>query len=111
MKKRWMAALALTAVVAVTAACGGKKAEGNENPEGVQEETAAEDAGSSGYESKVIKLGSYKGIKAEAVSTEVTEEELQAEINALLNVDSEEEKQDVLEPEPELERDSRELSH
>lgn len=85
MKKRWMAALALTAVVAVTAACGGKKAEGNENPEGVQEETAAEDAGSSGYESKVIKLGSYKGIKAEAVSTEVTEEELQAEINALLN--------------------------
>lgn len=35
----------------------------------------------------------------------------QSEINALLNVDSEEEKQDVLEPEPELERDSRELSH
>lgn len=29
----------------------------------------------------------------------------QSEINALLNVDSEEEKQDVLEPEPELERD------
>lgn len=35
----------------------------------------------------------------------------QSEINALLNVDSEEEKQVVLEPEPELERDSRELSH
>lgn len=62
----------------MTAACGGKKeAEANEAPS----ETEAETGGS---KSKVVKLGNYKGVKAEAVSTEVTEEEIQAEIDALL---------------------------
>ena len=62
----------------MTAACGGKKeAETNEAPS----ETEAEAGGS---KSKVVKLGNYKGVKAEAVSTEVTEEEIQAEIDALL---------------------------
>lgn len=63
----------------MTAACGGKEeAETNEAP--VETETQTQES-----KSKVVKLGNYKGVKAEAVSTEVTEEELQAEIDALLN--------------------------
>ncbi len=61
----------------MTAACGGKEeAETNEAP--VETETQTQES-----KSKVVKLGNYKGVKAEAVSTEVTEEELQAEIDAL----------------------------
>ncbi len=79
MKKRWILALAIAGALAMTAACGGKEeAETNEAP--VETETQTQES-----KSKVVKLGNYKGVKAEAVSTEVTEEELQAEIDALLN--------------------------
>lgn len=78
MKKRWILVLALAGVLTLAAACGGKKeVEDNEAPKEVETEVAE-------YKSKVVKLGNYKGVKAEAVSTEVTEEELQAEIDALL---------------------------
>lgn len=78
MKKKWMLGLALLGVLAVTASCNSKK---DENQNNVQNEAAAEDGE---YKSKVVKLGNYKGVKAEAVSTEVTEDEIQAEIDALL---------------------------
>lgn len=78
MKKRWILTLALVGTLAVTAACGNKKDESQDN---TQNEIAA-DGGE--YKSKVVKLGNYKGVKAEAVSTEVTEDEIQAEIDALL---------------------------
>lgn len=77
MKKRWILVLAFAGILTLTAGCGGKK---EVETEDAQEETAAEE----GYKSKVVKLGNYKGVKAEAVSTEVTEEEIQAEIDALL---------------------------
>ena len=78
MKKRWILALTLAGVLAMTGACGDKKeAKTNETPN--ETETAAGES-----KSKVVKLGNYKGVKAEAVSTEVTEEEIQAEIDALL---------------------------
>lgn len=78
MKKRWILALTLAGALAMTAACGGKKeAETNEAPSETEAETGES-------KSKVVKLGNYKGVKAEAVSTEVTEEEIQAEIDALL---------------------------
>lgn len=77
MKKRWILVLAFAVILTLTAGCGGKK---EVETEDAQEETAVEE----GYKSKVVKLGNYKGVKAEAVSTEVTEEEIQAEIDALL---------------------------
>lgn len=77
MKKRWILVLAFAVILTLTAGCGGKK---EVETEDAQEETAAGE----GYKSKVVKLGNYKGVKAEAVSTEVTEEEIQAEIDALL---------------------------
>ena len=78
MKKRWILALTLAGVLTMTGACGDKKeAKTNETPN--ETETAAGES-----KSKVVKLGNYKGVKAEAASTEVTEEEIQAEIDALL---------------------------
>lgn len=78
MKKRWILVLALAGVLALTAGCGEKeKVETKDTSEETSEETGE-------YKSKVVKLGNYKGVKAEAVSTEVTEEEIQAEIDALL---------------------------
>lgn len=78
MKKRWILVLALVVSLTLTAGCGGKK---EVETKDTQEETAEENEE---YKSKVVKLGNYKGVKAEAVSTEVTEEEIQAEIDALL---------------------------
>lgn len=83
MKKKWILTLALAAVLAVTAACGGKKAD--ETAEGGKETPSDASSESGEYESRVTKLGNYKGVQAEAVSLEVTEEEIQAEIDALLN--------------------------
>lgn len=78
MKKRWILILALAGVLALSAGCGEKeKVETKDTSEETSEETGE-------YKSKVVKLGNYKGVKAEAVSTEVTEEEIQAEIDALL---------------------------
>lgn len=78
MKKRWILVLALAGVLALSAGCGEKeKVETKDTSEETSEETGE-------YKSKVVKLGNYKGVKAEAVSTEVTEEEIQAEIDALL---------------------------
>lgn len=84
MKKRWILTLALAAVLTVAAACGGKKAENTDSAEQAENQPSTENTEGSGYESKVVKLGNYKGVEAEAVSTEVTEEDLQAEIDALL---------------------------
>ena len=79
MKKRWILVLALAGVFAMTGACKSKKeGEVKEAPQEAETEEAA-------VKSKVVKLGNYKGVEAEAVSTEVTEEELQAEIDALLS--------------------------
>lgn len=78
MKKRWILVLALAGVLALSAGCGEKKkVETKDTSEETSEETGE-------YKSKVVKLGNYKGVKAEAVSTEVTEEEIQSEIDALL---------------------------
>lgn len=78
MKKRWILVLALAGVLALSAGCGEKeKVETKDTSEETSEETGE-------YKSKVVKLGNYKGVRAEAVSTEVTEEEIQAEIDALL---------------------------
>lgn len=78
MKKRWILVLALAGVLALSAGCGEKKkVETNDTSEEAPGETGE-------YKSKVVKLGNYKGVEAEAVSTEVTEEEIQAEIDALL---------------------------
>ena len=78
MKKRWILALALLAALTTTAACNGKK---QAEPEETQKEAAAQ---GEEVKSKITKLGAYKGVKAEPVSTEVTEEEIQAEIDSLL---------------------------
>lgn len=82
MKKRWILVLTLAGVLTMAAACKSKEEAGaDEAPDEVSNE-AAEEVGES--KSRVVKLGNYKGVKAEAVSTEVTEEEIQAEIDALL---------------------------
>ena len=78
MKKKWILTLVLAGVLALTAACGNKK---DEKQDSAKNEASAE---SEEHKSKVVKLGNYKGVKAEAVSTEVTEDEIQAEIDALL---------------------------
>lgn len=78
MKKRWILAAALAGSLILAAGCGGKK---EVETKDASEETTA---GNEEYKSKVTKLGNYKGVEAEAVSTEVTEEEIQAEIDALL---------------------------
>lgn len=78
MKKRWILATLLAGALILTGGCGGKK---EVETKDTQEQTTEENAE---YKSKVVKLGNYKGVEAEAVSTEVTEEEIQAEIDALL---------------------------
>ncbi len=76
MKKKWIFILALAGLFAMTGACGNKKEENS------QEGTASTEDEFS--DSKVVKLGKYKGVEVKAVSTEVTEEDIQAEIDSLL---------------------------
>lgn len=76
MKKKWIFMLALVGLLAMTGACGNKK---EENP---QESTAGTENEFS--DSKVVKLGNYKGVEFKAISTEVTEEDMQGEIDNLL---------------------------
>lgn len=77
MKKRTLALLALAGLLVFTAACGGKK-----DSEKTSEKPAAEEEDI--QNSKITKLGTYKGVEVPAASTEVTDEEVQAEIDRLL---------------------------
>lgn len=76
MRKKWIFILALAGVLALA---GGCKAQTEDKKAEASEEVLAGD-----LKSKVVKLGKYKGIEVEAVNTEVTEEDVQAEIDALL---------------------------
>ena len=74
MKNKLVITALLAGMLALTAACGGK-------------DKTAEEAGIAAEfpNSKVTKLGSYKGVEVPAVSVEVTDEEIQAQIDNLLN--------------------------
>lgn len=81
MKKRWIAVLALSGLLALSAACG-KSGE-------VNEENAAQEGAVGGIadeypDSSITRLGKYNGVEIAAISTEVTDEEIQAQIDNLL---------------------------
>lgn len=77
MKRRWIAVLALSAAFALTAACG--------NSSGTAEEESTDTGIAAEYpDSSITKLGKYEGVEIAAVSTEVTDEEVQAQIDNLL---------------------------
>ena len=82
MKKRWIAVLALSGLLALTAACG-------TNTDTAKNENTAEDTAEGGIAaeypgSSITRLGKYDGVEIAAVSTEVTDEEIQAQIDNLL---------------------------
>ena len=82
MKKRWIAVLALSGLLALTAACG-------TNTDTAENENTAEDTAEGGIAaeypgSSITRLGKYDGVEIAAVSTEVTDEEIQAQIDNLL---------------------------
>lgn len=77
MKRRWIAVLALSAALALTAACGNSS-------DAVEEESADTGIAAEYPDSSITKLGKYKGVEIAAVSTEVTDEEVQAQIDNLL---------------------------
>ena len=97
MKKRYIIALLAAAMLSLTA-CGGSQEQETEKP---AEENTVEDAEESTEEStaeevvfydsvsfdtltsKVVKLGAYKGIEAEKTVQEITEEDVQAEIDGI----------------------------
>ena len=70
--------MALAGIMALTGACGSKK----ETAEDTSDKTA-EEAGTAS-EGKLIKLGNYKNVEIEAISTTVTDEEMQEMIDELL---------------------------
>ncbi len=78
MKKGWMLVAALAGAVMLSAACGGK----TEDTPGSPEETGA--VNEQFPDSRVTKLGKYKGVEIEAIRTEVTDEDIQGEIDDLL---------------------------
>ena len=73
MKKKGLLILALAGVLALTGGCGKKETT----------ESAGEES-STLSDAKLIKLGNYKGVEIEAISTEVTDEEMQEQIDSLL---------------------------
>ena len=82
MKKRWIAVLALSGLLALMAACG-------TNTDTAENENTAEDTAEGGIAaeypgSSITRLGKYDGVEIAAVSTEVTDEEIQAQIDNLL---------------------------
>lgn len=81
MKKRWIAALALSGVLALTAACGKG---GDAAEEGHTAGEAAGDIAAEYPDSSLTRLGKYEGVEVAAIDTEVTDEEIQAQIDNLL---------------------------
>lgn len=81
MKKRVILVAALSAMLAVTAACGSGKT--------TEDSATGNDVSGSLVDSKVVKLGNYKNIEVEPMDTEVTDEELQEEIDSLLSYSQE----------------------
>ena len=68
--------LALAGMLALTAACG--------SGENAEEESAATGLASEYPDSSITRLGKYDGVEVAGISTEVTDEEIQAEIDNLL---------------------------
>ena len=68
--------LALAGMLALTAACG--------SGENAEEESAGTGLASEYPDSSITRLGKYDGVEVAAISTEVTDEEIQAEIDNLL---------------------------
>ena len=81
MKKRWIAVLALSGVLALTAACGKG---GDAAEEGHTAGEAAGDIAAEYPDSSLTRLGKYEGVEVAAIDTEVTDEEIQAQIDNLL---------------------------
>ena len=77
MKKRWMAA-ALVCVLALTGGCGKSKSTDTAK-------TETETGIASLYpDSKLTKLGNYKGVEVAKADLEVSDDEIQTEIDNLL---------------------------
>lgn len=83
MKKRWIFVLALVGVLTMTAACGGKET-AEDSAQSTENTKTEEDTGMDFPNSSVTKLGNYKGVEIETISTEVTDKELQEQIDSLL---------------------------
>lgn len=80
MKKRWIAVLALTGMLALTAACGS----GEHTAEESTESGSAGDIAAEYPDSSITRLGKYDGVEIAAIDTAVTDEEVQAQIDNLL---------------------------
>ncbi len=82
MKNRWIALLALSCALSLTAACSKSGDVSTEN--NAAQEIAVGDIAAEYPDSSLTRLGKYKGVEIAAVSTEVTDEEVQAQIDNLL---------------------------
>ena len=81
MKKRWIAVLALSGMLAL-AACG--NSEDAAEQENTAQESAEEGIAAEYPDSRLVRLGKYDGVEVPSISTEVTDEEVQAQIDNLL---------------------------
>lgn len=85
MKKRYLTVLLAVMMLTLTA-CGEKEAENTESVESTTENTATEEYDPVVYEdltSKLISLGEYKGLKGTLADVEITDADVQAEIELL----------------------------
>lgn len=84
MRKYAKLALCGLAAVMVVAGCS-KKDTGETTAEGTAAETTAEETAKAPVDlGKVTKLGTYKGVEVEKMDTQVTEEELETELQSIL---------------------------